>query len=248
MLNQRLLYAVLTLTFFLLFHISAQTQSEDRSQTLNEIASLRKQLAEKEKLFLSPSAEDLAACAEFLKQPKTGLIRLFPGNLYVNRLTLHHGGASYSFFRSTHEPGMGYDIGFDKVSSSEYVPPPIAEYNFIINSGLITELGDVPLEKITLDHKGVKFLEGYLPANTRSQMNLEYQRAYYGIGKNGYIYKREVLSSLNYTYVLRSIIYNFSDVLVAFRVIRKEIDGSVVIIWKLLKQFPPPNLDWTVTR
>jgi len=189
MFYQSLRYAVLTFTFFLHFHINAQAQSEDRSKIINEIVSLRKQLAEKEKLFLSPSAEDLATYAEFLKQPETGLIRLFPSNLYLNRLTLRAGGAYYSFIRSTHELGMGYDIEFNKLASSEYVAPPIAVYYFsVYNHGFITELGDVPLEKVTLDHKGVKFLVNYVPANTQSLVRSEHQRAYYGIGKNGYIY------------------------------------------------------------
>jgi hypothetical protein len=64
--NRRFLYAALTSTFALLFHASTPAQSENRSETIKEITSLRKQLSEKEKLFLSPSTEDLAAFAEFL--------------------------------------------------------------------------------------------------------------------------------------------------------------------------------------
>src|SRR5262245_41782048 len=96
MFYQRQLCAVLTTTIFLLFHINGPAQSDDRSKTIEEIGSLRKQLNEMEKLFLSPSAEDLAAYAEFLKQPNTGLIRLFPRGLYDDRLTIDGGGAYYS--------------------------------------------------------------------------------------------------------------------------------------------------------
>jgi hypothetical protein len=70
MFNQRFLYSALTSTLAILFTISAPAQSVDRSETLKEISSLRKELNEKEELFLSPSAEDLAAHAEFLKQPE----------------------------------------------------------------------------------------------------------------------------------------------------------------------------------
>lgn len=46
-----------------------------------------------------------------------------------------------------------------------------------------------------------------------------------------------------YSYLLRSIGYEHSDVLVAFKVLRKDFDGSVVLQWKLLKQYPAPHLD-----
>jgi len=47
---------------------------------------------------------------------------------------------------------------------------------------------------------------------------------------------------VNTTYLLRSINYVASDVLVAFRVVRKDSDGSIIIIWKLLKNYPRPKL------
>jgi hypothetical protein len=34
-----------------------------------------------------------------------------------------------------------------------------------------------------------------------------------------------------------------TDVLVAFRVVRKDADESVTIAWKLLKKYPEPKLD-----
>src|SRR5262245_47423164 len=43
-------------------------------------------------------------------------------------------------------------------------------------------------------------------------------------------------------YALRSIDYDKSDILVAFRVARKEIDGSVVILWKRHERFSRPDL------
>jgi hypothetical protein len=41
---------------------------------------------------------------------------------------------------------------------------------------------------------------------------------------------------------LRSINYSDSDVLVAFRVLRKDTDGSLIIAWKMLKEYPVPDL------
>ena len=48
--------------------------------------------------------------------------------------------------------------------------------------------------------------------------------------------------AVNGTYLLRSIDYSTSDVLVAFKVVRKDSDGSVILAWKLLKKYPVPQL------
>jgi hypothetical protein len=253
MFNQRFLYAALASTLTLLLYIYAPAQSEDRSKTIKEIASLREQLSEKEKLFLSPSAKDLAAFAEFLKQPNTGLVRILPRGLYDDRLTIRGGGSYYSFTRLTHEYGYGSDIELQPAQKPEFVAPPIAEYNFLVgfagaNYGFIVTLGNVPLEKVTLEHDGVKFLAAYDPPSEEPKARVEQRRSNEGITKNGYGYKREVPAILNYTYALRSIDYNRSDVLVAFRVVRKEIDGSVVILWKRLKQLSRPVLIRTASR
>ena len=254
---QRLLCAVLTTTIFLLFHINGPAQSADRSKTLEEIASLRKQLSEKEKLLLLPSTEDLAIYAEFLKQPNTGLIRLLPRKLFGNRLTISGGGASYSFSRLSHESGYGYDIHLNSENNyydSEYVAPTIEDYIFAVgasgnNYGYMTALGNVPLEKVTLDHDAVKFLLAYNPPSSIKDVRAEQQRVLKrGMVKNGHLSKTEAPATPNFTYVLRSINFGFSDVIIAFRYVRTEKDGGVVILWKMLKQLPKPELLRPETR
>jgi hypothetical protein len=44
------------------------------------------------------------------------------------------------------------------------------------------------------------------------------------------------------TYLLRSIGFYKSDVLVGFKVLRKDSDGSVIIAWKLLHSYVTPKL------
>jgi hypothetical protein len=48
--------------------------------------------------------------------------------------------------------------------------------------------------------------------------------------------------AVNSSYLLRSIDYSNSDVLVAFKVVRKDSDGSVILAWKLLKKYLVPEL------
>jgi hypothetical protein len=109
-------------------------------------------------------------------------------------------------------------------------------------------LGEVPLDQVTLEHKGAKFLVTYVPPSASRQPGEEIQRANRGIEQNGYAYKRNAPAITNYSYVLRSICYGRSDVLVGFRIVQKEIDGSVVILWKMLKQFPKPERFQTAIR
>jgi hypothetical protein len=65
-----------------------------------------------------------------------------------------------------------------------------------------------------------------------------YRRDYNIFRINRLAYVRETEVSVNHTYALRSIRYDKSDVLVVFRVVRKEKDGSLIILWKRLKESP----------
>jgi hypothetical protein len=58
----------------------------------------------------------------------------------------------------------------------------------------------------------------------------------------GTTYGERLRMGLNTTYLVRSVDYNTSDVLVAFRVVRIDTDGSATILWKLLKKYPAPKL------
>jgi hypothetical protein len=63
-----------------------------------------------------------------------------------------------------------------------------------------------------------------------------------GADVQGISANRTVPMKLNSTYVVRSLNYRESDVLVAFRVVRIDTDKSAIILWKLLKKFPAPQV------
>jgi hypothetical protein len=250
MFNRRFLYVTLTSILAILFHLNALAQSVDQSKTIKESDSLRKQSNKKEKLSLAPTDEDKASFAEFLKQRNTGLIRILPRGLYEGRIKIRGAGAYYSFARLTHEYGYGSDIElqmFPHIPSSDDASPPIPLYRFLTgfagaDYGFFVPLGDVPLEEVTLEHDGVKLLAGYRPPSAEPRARAEARLAVYGFKQGQYEYKYDAVVIVNCTYALRSIVYDSSDVLVAFRVVRQEIDGSVVILWKMLKRFSPPAL------
>ena len=232
-----LLYVLATL---LALQTLALAQSASREDILKQIEAKHAELQKLEQQLLMPSQEDFDAYAEFLKQPNTGLTRLLPREIYDSsahpekRMTIHGGGSYFSFTRLTHEYGWGTQIGLEQNEFN--VSFAGADY------GMIANLGDVPLESITLDHSAIKVLASYVPPEEEPRARAEYRRFATGDTIDGTIYKTRAQARINRTYALRGIHYSDSDVLVAFRVIRKEDDDSVIILWKLLKKYPKPEL------
>jgi hypothetical protein len=218
----------------------AFAQTESRAETLRQIESKRAELANLEEKFLAPSAEDRSTYAEFLSQPGTGLIRLMPRekfDSFANRkspLTVHGGGAYYSFSRLTHEYGYGSDI---ELSSGQLsVGFAGADY------GMLLKLEGARLEDVSSELPGVMFLAKYNAVANEPEARIEQRRFFTGTTIDGIAYKRNLPVEVGATYVVRSIDFDTSDVLVAFRVVRQDTDGSVIIAWRMLEKFPTPKL------
>jgi hypothetical protein len=196
---------------------------------------LMEKLREKEKEFIAPASEDQEAFAQFLRQPDTGLIRLLAREKYDGKLLMRGGGAYYSFVRLTHEYGYGSDITLDQ----NQFGVGFAGADF----GFLTKLGDIPLDTVSIDHPGVQFLATFTTPSLEAEAREQYRRAYPGFEQDGFTYSRRIYATVNMTYALRSVSYRESDVLVAFRAIRQDTDGSVVLLWKILKRFQKPQLN-----
>jgi hypothetical protein len=109
---------------------------------------------------------------------------------------------------------------------------------------MLANIGNTPLEEITIDDVSVRPIAAYQVPTSRTQM-LELRRLLSsgeGITLDGRLYQRTVPVREHSTYLLRSIADSTSSVLVAFRVVRQETDGSVIIAWKLLKRYSTPKL------
>lgn len=226
--------ALLSFLIILVASPAVFAQSTNRDQAITEIDALRAQIKAREKVLLAPSEEDRLAYAEFLQQPDTGLIRLLPREKYDGKLTVRGGGSYYSFHKLTHEYGDPSDIGLEQ--NSFLVGFHGADF------GYFCVLGDVPLETVTLDHAGVQFLATYAPPSIEAEVRKVASRAYLDMRVGDFVYKNRVPVTTNTTYLLRSISFGDADSLVAFRVIRQDADGSVILLWKMLKRFPTPQL------
>ena len=212
----------------------AAAQSPDRVEILLKIESLRGQLQTKESRFLAPSADDLAAFSEFLKQPDTGMARLMPREKYDGNLLTVGGGAFYSFARLTNEYGFGSDIELEQGK----LRVGFAGADF----GFLAALGDIPIDSLSADQMGVQYLLSFNTPVLEPGARAEQRRAGEGFQVDGVAYRSFLDAGVNTTYALRSINYRVSDLLVVFRVTRQDTDGSLILVWKILRKFPAPQL------
>lgn len=226
-------------TLFLLLVFSpgdalAQTGSS-RRETARKIESLREEIKLLEAELLAPTRADREKFAEFLAQRDTGLIRLLPREKWDYKLSIRGGGAYYHFAKRRHEYGRGSDISLEQGMFGV----GFAGADF----GFIAQLGDVPLEHVTIDSESAGFLSTFAAPTAESKAREQHRRSGVGFQLGELTYKSRSPALPNNTYLLRSINYGLSDALVAFRVVRRDEDGSMVILWKTLHQFSKPQLE-----
>jgi len=218
-------------------NVAAQTQSRD--EIIKQIEAKRAELADLEKKVLAVGDKDLEEFASFLSQPNTGAIRLLPRETYDGNkkrgLALNGGGAYYSFAHSTHEYGRGSDISLEQ----GHLKVGFAGADY----GLILNLGDVSLDQIVTDHVATRALLDYAPPIKEGDVRGESRRLLQGIELSGFNFKSRVEAKVSNTYLLRSISIDTSDTLIAFRIVRQDTDGSLILVFKVLKKFPVPKME-----
>ena len=221
------------------FSVSAQTQSRD--DVIKEIEAKRAELAVLEQKVLAVADSDRKEFASFLSQPQTGVIRLLPREIYdgtaKRALAIRGGGAYYSFVRKTHEYGYGSDIEL----AQDYLSVGFAGADY----GMLLNLGDVSIEEVANDHVATRALLDYKPPVREAEVRGEHYKLWKGIELSGFTFKSRVPAKVSNTYLLRSISIDTSDTLAVFRVVRKDTDGSFILVYKVLKTFPKPTMERT---
>lgn len=199
-------------------------------------------LTSAQKKLLEPAPEDYKTFADFLRQPDTGLIRLMPKGKYAyngtvsasdpkmdKTLPIPGAGAFYSFTKKTHVLSPNSDIYLaDDVFYSGFVGDVL---------GLVVLLGDVPLESVNSNTRGVDTLAGFAPPPYGAAMEEQKEKNAAGFKVGNHSFRSTLIALPDATYALRSTAYDRSDVLIAFRVVRQDNDGSLIILWKKLQEF-----------
>ncbi|MDQ6785201.1 MAG: BON domain-containing protein [Acidobacteriota bacterium] len=219
-----------SLILILFFGLAVNAQELTRAQKLQKIDELNKQIKILEKDVLAPDAKDF-------KQAQTeglSVFRLMPREKYDGKMTIRGGGAYYSFSQKTSKYGNGSDIEL----SQNYLSVGFAGADY----GFIYDLGDVPLATVSKETTEASFLAGYKPPTNEPEIRIEQSKSR-NYESNGILYKDRVPSVVGHAYLLRSLNFGSSDVLVAFKVYRKDTDGSLIIFWKNIADFDAPQIE-----
>lgn len=219
--------------------LSVAAQSQSRDDVIKEIEAKRAEIAVLEKKVLAVSDTDREEFAAFLSQPQTGIIRLLPRETYDGNakrgLAINGGGAFYSFVLKTHEYGRGSDIALEQ----GHLKVGFAGADY----GLLLNLGDISLDQVANDHVATRALLDYTPPAKEAEVRAEYRKLWQGIELTGFNFKSRVPANVSNTYLLRSISIDDSDIVVAFRIVRKDTDSSLILVYKVLKTFPKPTME-----
>ncbi|HEX5708855.1 MAG TPA: hypothetical protein VFX96_16265 [Pyrinomonadaceae bacterium] len=191
-------------------------------------------LSVEDKALLAPPEEDAARFAALLAQPDTGLVRLMPRERKEGRPSVREGGALYSFAHLVHEYRYGSDIMLEQNR--------LTAFSVGAGLGFLFDLGEMPLEEATTETGPVKLLAAFVPPTAEAEARKIQLHLHDGYQQGWFVYRKRIPAVVGHTYVLRTVDYRVSDLLVAFQVLRREPNGDVILLWKMLKRFPTPQL------
>ncbi|MCA1623301.1 MAG: hypothetical protein LC768_07215, partial [Acidobacteria bacterium] len=199
-----------------LFASMAGAQGSNREQKLQKIAELNNQIRALENDVILPDAKDLKAA----QREGFDVVRLLPRERYDYKPTLQGNGSFYSFTNKSHDYQKIAQIGLEQ--NNLKVGFAGADYGFI------NDLGEMPLADVTRETAAVSFLVDYKPPTDEPKVRVE-QRKSWNYEVDGISYKSNIPAVVGHSYVLRAISFDRADILVAFKVQRKDADGSLII-------------------
>lgn len=245
---------------------------ENRSRNTLPLQAIEYAPNAKERRLLAVAPEDLTAHATFLRGDRTGAFRLLTFIPYAPRVVSANSPAiewrrgfseyarEYSFAKKKHGHGVN-GWGDERVGWAELrlmrangavgrgaesitQLPLLFSTGFMHQSiGMLLQLGDVPLDEVTTSTAGVGELTRLVPpANYAEAVELS-RKIFTGYRVDGFRYSMGARASVNTTYVLRSMLNNRVDHLIAFRVVQEN-ELGITILWRELERYPKPR--WKV--
>ena len=204
--------------------------------------------------------------AKFLELPQTGIFRVLQSSVYQhplnslwNRLQPHvsdrYPFPSLGDAKDGFNPSLALQLRGERFQLVDQG----VDYSFMVN------VGDVPLDKLdgrleTLASSTREFLLNYQPPQQLEALQVERRRFLTGKNQAGILPYAE--AELNHTYVVRSLQFQLpdtilngqpissaqlqnipsSDMILAFRPVRQRSDGSYTVLWRVLNEFPAPQI------
>lgn len=234
-------YVLLTAKFVQL-PLLKWTEPTNQSGDLQSILDLVALAKAKEEIFLLPAKKDFANNSDFQGKTDRGLVRILPREKYDGKILTRGGGAYYGFEKQDHSNGYASDIGLQM----EHFSVGFAGCDY----GFFTDLGKVNIRNVTADDKALSHILNYQPPHDDEEKVRIEQRRYLWTDRemknergpivmDGFEYFASFRPVVGHTYGLRSINFGESDVAVLIQVLRKDRDGSFIILWKKLKSYEP---------
>ena len=182
-----------------------------------------------------------AATQAEAKRTGADVFKLLPSDLYkdppgcvkdgCNPLGIRGGGSYYSFTSGSHSYNSFSQILIASASDIRV---------FCAFHGFFVDLGQIDLADIHSDSPDIKAFLSYKPPLMRDDYGKIF-RDTSGMQLGPFIVSgRWIESKVGNTYLLRAINLEKADVAVAFRLLKRDRDGSVTIAWKKLADFPKP--------
>lgn len=218
----------------------------------------------RELLEVAPDKEIAASYADLLRAPNTGIFKLLPDTgcatnmRVVNaredclRYSMPGAANSYSFRTESYRIRHLADITFDGDD---------LRITGMFMHGVMTNLGDLPIENVSLDSPALKFITEFKPSNSAEDVKLIDDSFATGITVRGYRYAKSAPAERNMTYAYRGVAYRGKlvrsadgimyneleydkreDVIIAFRIVDKQPDGAITIVWKLMAEKESPKI------
>jgi len=218
----------------------------------------------KELEAVAPSRELFVKYAGFLRQPETGLTKLIDDKGCAEntkivvatenclKYTMPGAGSSFSFRTETYRISRLADITFTDKSF---------QASGVLLHGIFVNLGDVPLEEVNLQTKGLKYLTDFQPEPDYEKGKAIDLQLTEGVREDGFLYRRGLFIVENTTFAMRSVAYSGKyfravknltynefdydkrrDVIVVFRIVEKDEAGNVTILWKKLREKDSPDV------
>lgn len=209
-------------------------------------------LSKEDKKLVSPDESDKTEYRSFLKLPDTSIIKLLNASctqIGIVELPLACAsgipgfGSYYSFRTARHlYPGLS-DI---RLEGNKFV------VQGFLAQGIIVPLEKTEIENVTLTTEGMRYLAGFVPAETASEAEKQALGFQKGLQTGNHTYYREANVVLNAVYGMRTIAYRSKaktvsldsrrDITIAFKVIRKDENGNVILVWRKLRDEAAPRL------
>jgi len=207
--------------------------------------------SKKVKKRLEINKEDYLNYKSFLEIPNTGIVKILAQSECADRKT------RAQCWRTNAE--IDAFAGSYSFAKRQYTFASRADFSVVDNNleatrteiqTIIVDLGNAPLETLTLESKGVGYLKKINPFSQVAQAQKQYNDFLKGIFFEHFNYSKSALVKLNNAYAVRSIDYAHSsaaekenfDTIIVFKVVRLEKDGSITLLWKELSRNNSPIL------